>query len=71
MHGEKPTKILSKSVKRGSLTEQILTLCASGHFGVREAIATALKSSTAEEPSQPSPKIKKEGAPHPRQEEAD
>lgn len=71
MHGEKPTKFPPKSVKRRSLTEQILTLCASGHFGVREAIATALESSTTEETSQPSPKIKKEGVPHPRQEEAD
>jgi len=68
MHGEKPTKFPPKSVKRRSLTEQILTLCASGNFGVREAIATALERSTAEEASQPSPKLKKEVDSHPRQE---
>ena len=64
MHGAKPTKFPAKSIKRRSLTDQILTLCASGHFGVREAIATALESSTAEETSQPSPKINKEITPH-------
>ena len=32
----------------GSLTDVILTLCASGHFGVREAIAAA----TRQEPRQ-------------------
>jgi len=29
--------------EKRSLTDRILTLCASGHFGVREAIAAAAK----------------------------
>jgi hypothetical protein len=60
MRGEKPTKYSPKTVKRSSLTEQILTLCASGHFGVREAIATALESATAADLSDPNPKSNKE-----------
>jgi hypothetical protein len=43
MHSEGTFK--PKSAKR-SLTDRILALCASGRFGVREAIATALKRST-------------------------
>ena len=59
MHMEKPTKFLSKPAKR-SLTDQILALCASGHFGVREAIAAALERSAGAKSSQPNPKIEKE-----------
>jgi hypothetical protein len=53
-----------KSTKR-SLTDQILSLCASGHFGVREAIAAALKRSAGAESSQPDPKIEKEAKTRP------
>jgi len=60
MRGEKSTKFSSKTVKRSSLTEEILTLCASGQFGVREAIATALESSTAADPGRSNPKTNKE-----------
>lgn len=42
MHSEGTGK--PKSAKR-SLTDRILALCASGRFGVREAIAAALKRS--------------------------
>ena len=59
MHMEKPTKFLSKPIKR-SLTDQILALCASGHFGVREAIAVALERSAGAKSGQPNPKIEKE-----------
>jgi len=71
MRGEKPTKYSPKTVKGSSLTEQILTLCASGHFGVREAIATALESSTAANPTPSNPKISKERALRLRQKQAD
>jgi hypothetical protein len=37
---------------RGSLTEQILTLCMSGSFGVREAIAEALRRQCTQEVAQ-------------------
>ena len=40
MHPEAMCK--SETVRR-SLTDQILTLCMSGRFGVREAIAEAIK----------------------------
>jgi len=50
--------IKAKSTKR-SLTDQILTLCASGHFGVREAIAAALERSAGAKGSRPAPKIEK------------
>ena len=68
MRGEKPTKMLSKSGKHRSLTEQILTLCASGHFGVREAIATALERVNSEETGPASPNTEKESGILPRQE---
>jgi hypothetical protein len=71
MHGEKPTKLPTKSIKGSSLTEKILTLCASGHFGVREAIATALESSTAANPTPSNPKISKERVLRLRQKQAD
>jgi len=48
----------AKSAKR-SLTDQILALCASGHFGVREAIAAALQRSAGGEDSQPDPQCEK------------
>lgn len=44
MHPEGTCK--AKSAKR-SLTDRILALCASGRFGVREAIAAALKRSAS------------------------
>jgi len=50
--------IKAKSTKR-SLTDQILTLCASGHFGVREAIAAALERSAGTKSSPPTPKMDK------------
>jgi len=40
MQTEEPCK--SKSAQR-SLTDRILTLCASGRFGVREAVAAAAR----------------------------
>lgn len=44
----------SKTAKR-SFTDRILTLCASGRFGVREAIAAVTKSehTTKEQPTRP------------------
>lgn len=38
----------------GSLTDVILTLCASGHFGVREAIAAATRQGSRRLGSHPS-----------------
>ena len=38
----------------GSLTDVILTLCASGHFGVREAIAAATRQESYSSGSNPS-----------------
>jgi hypothetical protein len=38
----------------GSLTDVILTLCASGHFGVREAIAAATRQESCWSGSTPS-----------------
>ena len=38
----------------GSLTDVILTLCASGHFGVREAIAAATRQESRWSGSHPS-----------------
>jgi hypothetical protein len=46
MHPEAMCK--SETVRR-SLTDQILTLCMSGRFGVREAIAEAIKHQRARE----------------------
>lgn len=44
-----PPGALSKSTAENlSLTDRILTLCMSGHFGVREAIAAA----TRQQPTQ-------------------
>ena len=62
--------IKAKSTKR-SLTDQILTLCASGHFGVREAIAAALERSAAAKSSRPTPKIDKEAGTRLPPEQAD
>jgi hypothetical protein len=44
---------------RGSLTDQILTLCISGRFGVREAIAEATRHQQVRErlPDDPNTKI--------------
>jgi hypothetical protein len=36
-----PNAIVTKKVEKQSLTDSILKLCASGRFGVREAIAKA------------------------------
>jgi hypothetical protein len=48
----------AKSAKR-SLTDRILALCASGRFGVREAITAALQKSANGESSQPDPQVEK------------
>lgn len=36
-----PNEIVTKKIEKRSLTDSILKLCASGRFGVREAIAKA------------------------------
>jgi hypothetical protein len=44
-----PGAMCKSETGRRSLTDQILTLCISGRFGVREAIAEALKHQRARE----------------------
>ena len=44
-----PGAMCKSKTGRRSLTDQILTLCMSGRFGVREAIAEAIKHQRARE----------------------
>jgi len=44
-----PEAMCKSETGRRSLTDQILTLCMSGRFGVREAIAEAIKHQRARE----------------------
>ncbi len=44
-----PGAMCKSETGRRSLTDQILTLCMSGRFGVREAIAEAIKHQRARE----------------------